>query len=186
MADAVTMAMAIMGAKVVGGIQEFQQNRAMAQATKQQTAANIANQQAAFEIEKGKLSREQAQFAGRQRTIAAGTGATLSSFDTLFEDTSRLSAVDQALLEYDNKLQQESIRYEGAMRKKQFYMQGRSALLNSAIGAGETFAGSPGGKKAIDWASSGNSMGQSIGAARSKSTYGPFLKGGSRMLSGYS
>lgn len=184
MANPVTMA--IMAAQAVGGIQEFQQNRAMAQATKQQTAANIANQQAAFEIEKGKLSRDQAQFAGRQRTLAAGSGASLSSFDTLFEDTARLSAVDQALLEYDNKLQQEGIRYEGAMRKKQFYMQGRSSLLKGLTNAASTYAGSSEGGKTISWASSGNSVGQSIGAGRSKSTYGPFLKGGSRMLSGYS
>lgn len=144
MSDPITMAI-VAGLQVAGGIQEFQQNRAMAQATKQQTAANITNQQKSYEIERDRLKREQQQMAGKQLASAAGTGASLPSFSSLFEDTTRQSMVDQALLEYDNKLKQENIRYEGAMKKKQYYMQGRSALLKSVQGAASSMAGGSGG-----------------------------------------
>lgn len=161
--------------QVAGGIQEFQQNRAMAKATKQQTDANIRNQQASYLIERDKLTRDQEQFSGRQRTQAAGSGATLGSFDTLFGDTARMSMVDQALLEYDNKLSQESIRYEGAMKKKQYYMAGRQALMKSVQGAAGTAAMAPGGGK-----SSGLSFGQQVGSATSSSTMGPWKDYGFR------
>lgn len=183
MADPVTMAI-VAGLQVAGGIQEFQQNRAMAQATKAQTAANIKNQQASFEIERDKLRREQQQFAGKQVAQAAGTGATLGSFDTLFGDTARVSMVDQALLEYDNKLKQEGIRYEGAMKKKQYYMAGRSALLKAVGGAASTVATTPGAAKSFGQATP--RMGQAVGRAVSSNPYGPQLPYGSRTIAGYS
>lgn len=126
------------GLQIAQGVQSFQQNRAMAQATKAETAANIANQQEAYKVNRARLIREQEQSAGKQMVSAAGSGATLGSFDPLFADTAEQSALDLALLEYDKNLNIANTQYQGQMRKKQYYTQGRSALLSGITNAATT------------------------------------------------
>jgi hypothetical protein len=125
------------GLQVAQGVQSFQQNRAMAQATKAETAANVANQQEAFKVNRARLVREQEQFAGKQTVTAAGSGATLGSFDPLFADTAQQSSLDLALLEYDKNLNIANTQYQGQMKKKAYYREGRSQLL-SGITKGAT------------------------------------------------
>ena len=126
------------GLQIAQGVQSFQQNRAMAQATKAETAANIANQQETYKVNRSRLIREQEQAAGKQMVSAAGSGATLGSFDPLFADTAEQSALDLALLEYDKNLNIANTAYQGQMRKKQYYTQGRSALLSGVTNAATT------------------------------------------------
>ncbi len=126
------------GLQIAQGVQSFQQNRAMAQATKRETAANIANQQEAYKVNRARLIREQEQAAGKQMVSAAGSGATLGSFDPLFADTAEQSALDLALLEYDKNLNIANTQYQGQMRKKQYYTQGRSSLLSGITNAATT------------------------------------------------
>ena len=66
------------GLQIAQGVQSFQQNRAMAQATKAETAANIANQKETYKVNRARLIREQEQ-SGKQMVSAAGSGATLGS-----------------------------------------------------------------------------------------------------------
>lgn len=136
MADPITMAV-VAGLQVAQGVQSFQQNRAMAQATKRETAANIANQQEAYKVNRSRLVREQEQMAGKQTVAAAGSGATLGSFDPLFNDTAEQSSLDLALLEYDKNLNIANTQYQGQMKKKAYYREGRSQLL-SGITKGAT------------------------------------------------
>lgn len=126
------------GLQIAQGVQSFQQNRAMAQATKAETAANIANQQETYKVNRSRLIREQEQAAGKQMVSAAGSGATLGSFDPLFADTAEQSALDLALLEYDKNLNIANTAYQGQMRKKQYYTQGRSSLLSGITNAATT------------------------------------------------
>ena len=126
------------GLQIAQGVQSFQQNRAMAQATKAETAANIANQQEAYKVNRARLIREQEQAAGKQMVSAAGSGVTLGSFDPLFADTAEQSALDLALLEYDKNLNIANTAYQGQMRKKQYYTQGRSSLLSGITNAATT------------------------------------------------
>lgn len=126
------------GLQIAQGVQSFQQNRAMAQATKAETAANIANQQEAYKVNRARLIREQEQSAGKQMVSAAGSGATLGSFDPLFADTAEQSVLDLALLEYDKNLNIANTQYQGQMRKKQYYTQSRSALLSGITNAATT------------------------------------------------
>ena len=123
------------GLQIAQGVQSFQQNRAMAQATKAETAANIANQKETYKVNRARLIREQEQAAGKQMVSAAGSGATLGSFDPLFADTAEQSALDLALLEYDKNLNIANTAYQGQMRKKQYYTQGRSSLLSGITNA---------------------------------------------------
>jgi hypothetical protein len=184
MADPVTMMIVAGGMQVAQGIQSYQQNRAMAQATKAETSANIANQQEAFKVNKSRLVREQEQLAGKQTVAAAGSGATLGSFDPLFGDTAQQSSLDLALLEYDKNLNIANTAYQGQMKKKAYYREGRSQLLAGITKAAQTGAGaaSPSGFGAN---ASKNSAGQTIGAQFSSSPQGPYLNYGSRTMSGY-
>lgn len=145
MADPITMA--VVGLQVAQGVQSFQQNRAMAQATKSETAANITNQQEAYKVNRARLVREQEQLAGKQTVTAAGSGATLGSFDPLFNDTAQQSSLDLALLEYDKNLNIANTAYQGQMKKKAYYREGRSQLLAGITGAAKTAASTPSGQK---------------------------------------
>jgi len=176
--------------QVAKGIKESKELAAMAQATKRETDANIFNQQQKFNIDKDRLTRQQEQFAGKQTVTAAGSGATLGSFDSLFADTSQQSVMDQALLEYDKNLNIANTAYEGQMKKKQLYGKSRSALLSGfQNGAMTMFGGAAGGAAsgASGFAANAgsNSMGQIAGAQMSSSSYGPYLNYGSRSMSGY-
>lgn len=154
MADPVTM-MVVAGLQVAQGVKSFQENRAMAQATKRETAANVANQQEAFKVNRSRLVREQEQMAGKQTVAAAGSGATLGSFDPLFNDTAEQSSLDLALLEYDKNLNIANTQYQGQMKKKAYYREGRSQLLSGIT------------KAATDMSTSSNSGGGLYGGGSS-------------------
>lgn len=128
------------GLQVAQGVQSYQQNRAMAQATKKETAANVANQQEAFKVNRARLVREQEQASGKQMVSAAGSGATLGSFDPIFADTAEQSTLDLALLEYDKNLNIANTAYQGQQKKNAYYREGRSQLL-SGITKGATTMG---------------------------------------------
>lgn len=169
MADPITMAV-VAGLQVAQGVQSYQQNRAMAQATKKETAANIANQQEAFKVNRTRLVREQEQAAGKQMVSAAGSGATLGSFDPVFADTAEQSSLDLALLEYDKNLNIANTAYQGQMRKKQYYMEGRSQLLSGITKGATTMGTTPGMGKSI---TNGVNSQQGLIRTFSSNPYGP-------------
>lgn len=149
------------GFQMMQGISGYQQNKAMASAAEAQTAANIANQQKAtdlqlgqtatsYDVKKTQLRRTQAQEAGKQRALAAGSGATLGSFDALFEDTSRMSAVDMALLEYDKNVETQNIKFNsdvsvagmqnsGNAKATEYKIAAKSSLLSGVSGAAQSY-----------------------------------------------
>lgn len=118
------------GLQIAQGFSNAQQQKAMARSVQQQTEANIKNEQNALAIRKAQMAKEQTAFAAKQRVGAAGSGATLGSFDDLFSDTANQSLVDLALLDYDSKLRQENIRYGGAVESQQYKTQAKSSLLS--------------------------------------------------------
>jgi hypothetical protein len=178
MATALPFIMA--GLQVAQGIQGYQQNNAMAKATSANAAANIQNEQNRLAINQKNLKRQQEIETGRATVAAAGSGATLGSFDTLFDDNSTQQLMDRAMLDYDSKLTQENIRYNAAVQKQEFKSAARSSLISGITSAagGMAKSGSFGG-------SSAGSTGQSVGSIFSKSPTGPYLNYGSRTLSGY-
>lgn len=170
MATALPFIMA--GVSVVQGIQGYQQNKAMAKATTQAAAANIANEQNSLAIKQKTLKRQQEIETGRATVAAAGSGATLGSFDALFEDNTNLQLMDRLMLDYDSKLTQENIRYNAAVQKQEFKSAAKSSLLNGATGAATNLYKAPSVQKAVT--SGYNSLGQSVGSIFSKSKMGPY------------
>lgn len=123
------------GLQLMQGIQGAQQNKAMAKSAAAQTAANIQNEQNRAAIAKAQLEREQSAFSAKQRVAGAASGATLGSFDALFEDTQNKSLVDIAMLDYESKLNQESLRYGGAVQQQEYKTAAKSSLLAGVGGA---------------------------------------------------
>lgn len=158
------------GLQALQGVKSFQENRAMAQATKAETAANVFSQQEKFKVDKANLTRQQEQFAGKQTVSAAGSGATLGSFDSLFADTAQQSIMDQALLEYDSKLNIANTQYEGQMKKKQLYQRGRSSLISGVINGANTIGTNPAAMKSIN---KGINSQQGLARTFSSNPYGP-------------
>lgn len=133
MATALPFIMA--GLSVAQGIQGYQQNQAMAKATSQAAAANIRNEQNTLAIKQKQLKRSQEIIAGKATVAAAGSGATLSSFDTLFADNESQALMDKYMLEYDSKMTQENIRYNAAVQKTQYKQAATSSLIKGITGA---------------------------------------------------
>lgn len=136
--DPVTIAIISAGLQVAGGIQSMQQSNAMAKASRQNAEVNIANEKNRLAIEQQQLKRDQEKARGTSRVSAAVSGAGLQSFDSLNSDADNQMLLDQALLEYDSKLQQESFRYSGAMQSAEYKAQGKEALLSSLTSAAKT------------------------------------------------
>ena len=179
MATALPFIMA--GVSIVQGIQGYQQNNAMAKSASQAGAANIANERNTLEIKQKNLKRQQEIETGKATVAAAGSGATLGSFDTLFEDNTNMQIMDRLMLDYDSKLTQENIRYNAAIQKQEFKSAAKSSLINGVAGAGANLYMSPSVKGAVG----SNPGGQAVGSIFSKSKTGPYLNYGSSLLSGY-
>lgn len=175
MATALPFIMA--GLSVVQGIQGMQQNNAMAKATQQQADVNIQNEKNRLKLEQQRLQRAQDISRGEATVAAAGSGATIGSFDYLFEDNESQAIIDKAMLDYDSKLTQENIRYTAAVQKAQYKSAAKSSLISGIASAGMGLYSSG--------AIGTNPGGQTIGSMMSKSPTGPYLNYGSRTLSGY-
>ena len=124
------------GLSVVQGIQGMQQANAAAKATRQATDANIQNEQNRLSIEKTKKQRDIAQATGKQKVAAAASGATLSSFDDVMDDSYSQGLLDLALIEYDSKLTQEQMRYSGNVQRAEYQNQAKSSLIGGLAQAG--------------------------------------------------
>jgi hypothetical protein len=170
-------------ASVAKGIQGYKQNQAMAKAVGRQADANIQNERNTQALRQQQLKREQDIIVGKQTVAAAGSGATLGSFDALFSDNSETALMDRLMSDYDSKLSQENIRYNAAVQKAEYKAAAKSSLIEGISSAAMGMAGSPAGQKAMT--GFGNSAGQSVGRAVSRSPTGPYLKFGSSLLSGY-
>lgn len=136
MATAIPFVLA--GLSVAQGIQSYRQNQAMAKATTQQANAQIAQEKSLYEVKQKQLLRLQQQEAGKATVSAAASGATLGSFDTLFEDNYTQALMDQKMLEYDSKVSQENIRYNAAVQSSQYKSQAKSSLIGGVVNAGAT------------------------------------------------
>lgn len=136
MATALPFIMA--GLSVAQGIQGMQQNNAMAKATQQQADANIKNEKNTLAIKQKQLQRTQELATGKATVAAAGSGATLGSFDTLFNDNAEQALMDKYMLDYDSKMTQENIRYNAAVQKAQYKMAAKSSLIKGIAGAATT------------------------------------------------
>lgn len=171
------------GLSVIQGIQGMQQNNAMAKAATVQANANIQNEKNSLSIRQDQLKRSREQAAGKQTVAAAGSGATIGSFDSLFADSEQQGLMDKLMLDYDSKLTQENIRYNGAVQKSQYKSAAKSSLIGGITGAAGTLLSTPSGSKFMS--GKGDGAGQAVGRLTSRSSYGPQLNYGSRTLSGY-
>lgn len=126
------------GLQVFQGIQAYQQGKAQAKAANQTAEYNAQLIDQQSEVERQKLKRQQQQFAGSQRTRAAASGASLESFEDVFEDTTQQSLLDLALQDYDAKVRRQQAIYSGQVEASQAKSAGRSGLISGLAGGAGT------------------------------------------------
>lgn len=126
------------GLQVVQGIQANQQAKAQAKLARQTADYNAAliDQQAGIESQQARRRSQILQ--GQQRVRAAASGASLSSFEDVFEDTTSQSLLDQALINYDRKVNRQQAIYRGEVEASSAKAQGRGALISSIASAALT------------------------------------------------
>lgn len=129
------------GLQAFQGFQAYQQGKAQAKAYRQTAEYNAAVVGQQGEIEKQRLQKQQRLFAASQRVRGAASGATLDSFDTLFEDTQSQSLLDVALLDYDTKLRKDQIIYQGNVDAYGARASGRQGLISGLSGAAKSGVG---------------------------------------------
>lgn len=134
---------------VFQGFQAYQQGKAQAKAATQAAEYNaraVANQ---TEVDRRQMQRQQSAFMASQRVRAAGSGATIASFEDTFEEDKEQSLLDVALLDYDSKIQQQNIRYQGQQQAYSARDKGRQGLISglgsAAATASKGFTGGMGG-----------------------------------------
>lgn len=127
------------GLQLVQGFGQYQQSRAQAKAIQRTAEYNIAVDQQRADVEKAQLKRQQQVFAGQQRSRAAGTGATLESFEDVFEDTSSQSLLDLALMDYETKVRRNQTLFEARNQAAQVRSEGRNALISGIGGAASSY-----------------------------------------------
>ncbi len=126
------------GLQLFQGFQAYQAGKDQAKAARQNAEYNRQIQEQQADNERRQLKRQQRLFEGQQRVRAAGTGATLGSFDDLFEDSKSESLLDVAILDYNSKLKQQQITFGGQQEAYQAESQGRQALISSIASAAGT------------------------------------------------
>jgi hypothetical protein len=137
--DPATMSLIAGGFQLFQGIQGMQQAKVQAKQNNAITAANIQNEQNRLSIEQDRTKRQLEQARGSNRVAAAASGATLGSFDDIMGQNAEQSLMDLALLEYDSKVNQESMKYEGAVRTQEYKSKSSSSLLKGIGGAAGSF-----------------------------------------------
>jgi hypothetical protein len=129
-----TIALISAGVSAATGVAGFIGSQQQAKSAKQQASYNAqieANQAANT---KKQQQRQLAQAQGTARTQAAGSGATLGSFEEVLNSNQEQGLLDIALGQYDSQITQQRIRYEGANAASQAKLQGISSLLSGAAG----------------------------------------------------
>lgn len=127
------------GFQLFQGFQSYQQGKAQAKAARQTADYNNQLEQNRALVEREKLKRQQRLFSGTQKTKASGSGATLGSFDDLFEDTTSQSLLDIALLDYDSKVRQQQTTYQANVEAANYKAEGRNALISGLAGAAGSY-----------------------------------------------
>lgn len=120
------------------GFQAYQSGKDQAKAAQQAAARNqqvIANQAA---VEKRQTQREQSAFLASQRVRAAGSGATIASFEDTFEESKQQSLLDIALIDYDAKIRGQNALYQGDQQAYSARAEGRQGLISGLTGAATT------------------------------------------------
>lgn len=139
--DPITMAVISAGLQLAQGAMGASQARQAAKSQNAITAANIQNEQNRLAIQRDQLKRDQDKARGTTKVAAAASGATLGSFDDVMEENAQTSLMDLALLEYDSKVAQEGMRYEGGVRAAEYKSQARSSMLKGISGAAGSLYG---------------------------------------------
>lgn len=137
--DPVTLAIA---ASVFQGGMSFMQGQAQASAAKQTANYNAQVIQQQANINRARTERQQRAIAAQSRVRGAASGASLGSFEDLFESNKTQSLLDLAIMDYETKVKKDQAIYSGKVEASQAKAKGMSGLVSGLTSAGTTLAGS--------------------------------------------
>lgn len=129
MCDPVSLALVAGGLSVAGGVSEMITGQQSAVAANKAAKQAVTQEQDSLRVNRAKLVRDQEIAKGKSIAAAGVSGASLNSFDTVMEDQQQSMLVDQALLEYDSKVRQEQLRFQGKTAAAQYRRQGWASLF---------------------------------------------------------
>lgn len=131
----VEIAMISAAASAVSGVAALGTGVMQAKQAKKTAKYNAAVLQQQSDVEKAEMQRQQKLFLASQRVRGAATGATLQSFGDVQESSLSQSLLDQALLDYDTRLQKQQIIYQGKVSASQSLAGGINGLVSGLSGA---------------------------------------------------
>lgn len=117
------------------GFQQYQAGKAQAKQAQQTASYNAQIAQNQAMLEKQQLQKQQRLFSSTQKVRAATSGATLGSFDDLFESTEQEQLLDLSILDYNAKIQRDQILYGGSVEAANAKREGKNALISSLAGS---------------------------------------------------
>lgn len=120
------------------GFQQYQAGKAQAKAAQQTANYNAAVAKQQSDLQRRQLVKQQKLFSGSQMVRAASSGATLGSFDDLFESTEQEQLLDLAILDYNSRLERDQINYGGRVEAYSAKQKGKNALISSLSSAAGT------------------------------------------------
>jgi len=123
------------------GFQAYQQGKAQAKSATQAAEYNARVLENQTAVERSQMQRQQSAFMASQRVRGAGSGATLASFEDTFEENKEQSLLDVALLDYDSKLKQQNVLYQGKQQAYSAKAKGRQGLISGLTGAASSGMG---------------------------------------------
>lgn len=135
------------GMSVAGGVQQYQQGRAMAKSEKARFEANkqIAEQKA--DVEKSRLKTQQLKQMGSSIVSAASSGAGIQNFSELFQEDLEEKAMDMALVDYNAAIDIENMRFQSELNADKYKAEGTAGLVSGLSSAAMTgFSGFSGGQ----------------------------------------
>ncbi len=133
----------LIASAVMSGVQGFAgYQQAQAQAKTAQQTANYNSQLAAQQsaTEKAQLLKQQRLMASTARVRGAGSGASLGSFEDVYESNKTQSLLDIALLDYESNVKQDQINYSGQVEVSQAKAKGVNSLISGLSGAGSSMS----------------------------------------------
>ena len=118
----------------VSAITGFMGGQQQAAAATQQANYNSQVEANRREVEANQQKRQLALAQGTARSQAAGSGATLGSFEDVLNSNQEQGLLDIALGAYDSQITRQRILYEGKNTAKQASQAGYTSLLSGGAG----------------------------------------------------
>lgn len=140
--DPATLAIISVATSVVQGGMSYMQGQAQADQAKATANYNAQVIQQQANIDRSRRERQQRAAAATSRVRGAASGATLGSFEDVYESNKTQALLDLAIMDYETSVKKNQAIYSGQVEASQAKAKGTSGLISGLASAGTSLAGS--------------------------------------------